>query len=172
MASIPDIRKSLRMKRVDSHIEQLELELATARSERASLFKSQLLQCPHCQKKHKVGDLHLITGMRYHKYYAAYEDSSWDPDRTYYIVCPSCVELMSVNEAWVVHFKDYFAECKDGSLQIRKTNYDSDRKDRTKKVSVMCSSRDYVYGYDEVLVPYDAVAKAVDGRIDRFRMCR
>jgi hypothetical protein len=171
LTKIADIRKSVRMKTVDKHIAELEAELKTARSDRSKLYASQKIECPHCGKKHKVEELMLIRGMRYHASYSSYEDPSWDPDKTFYSVCPSCTTLFAYTDPkWVAEFSEHFHQAKEGSLQLRK-NDDGGRRDRTGKISVMATDSCY-HGYKEVLVPYEAIAKAENGRIHRFPMYR
>lgn len=174
MTKIADIRRSVRLKAVDKQIVKLELELKETRKLRAELLASQKLACPSCGKKHPVSALMLIAGMRYHKSWSSYEDSSWDADETYYTVCPSCSSLVEfIDLDWIADFKKFFKEAKEGRLQYRKS--DDKHMDRKGKISVMSEDDTYgcsSYSYKEVLVPYAAIAKAVNGRIDRFSMYR
>lgn len=173
MTKIADIRKSVRLQEADKQIARLELDLKATREARAALLASQKLACPICGKKHMVGELMLIEGMRYHRSWSSYDDSSWDSDSSYYTICPACSSLVEfIDLDWVADFKKFFVEAKEGKLQYRKSN--DEYLDRKGKISVMTHDYDRVssYGLREVLVPYAAIAKAVNGRIDRFPMYR
>jgi hypothetical protein len=170
MAKIPDIFNSTRMKLIDKKLDSLSKELAQVTASRVTLLKSQLVSCPYCEKKHAVGDLHAIRGMRYHKSYSSYEDSTWEADGTYYTVCPSCYKLSSLDEVWALKFASYFHQCREGSLQIRK--HGEDRLKRADKVSVMVANNDRTYGYTEVLVPYETIGRATNGKLHNFNIYR
>jgi len=129
--NIPDVRNGRQFKELTSQIKQKNEELSDLIEARNDLYRSQKLQCPHCNKKSKISDIVIVSCYRYHKSYSSYEDSSYDFTGKYNYICPHCFESFTIlDDKFVTEFKPFFLNATEHSLRYNEPSYGAFKSDQ------------------------------------------